>query len=118
MKRILNAMNAISARVARSRVLSFLVALAIACTLCVPTPAFAMADGTDPLTVIGNLSDYMFLIVQSIGVIAVLFGIVQLATALKGHDAAQRSTSLYVIAGGLIMALAKVVLQKIGVIAG
>lgn len=67
----------------------------------------------DPLAVINNLSNFIFQIVQSVGVIMVLFGIVQFGLSLKSHDPAQRANSLFTILGGLVIAFAKYILDKI-----
>lgn len=49
--------------------------------------------GTDnPLTVINNLSTFIFSIVKAIGMILLLWGIVQIGMALKSHDPAQRAS--------------------------
>lgn len=67
----------------------------------------------DPLAVINNLSNFIFEIVQSVGVIMVLFGIVQFGMSLKSHDPSQKANSLFTIVGGLIIAFSKVILNSI-----
>lgn len=67
----------------------------------------------DPLAVINNLSNFIFEIVQAIGVIMVLFGIVQFGMALKSHDPSQRANSLFTIVGGLVIAFSKTILNSI-----
>jgi len=67
----------------------------------------------DPLTVVNNLSNFIFEIVQSVGVIMVLFGLVQFGLALKSHDPSQRASSLFTILGGLVIAFSKVILNSI-----
>lgn len=49
----------------------------------------------DPLQVIGNLKNFMFQIIQAIGVILLLWGIVQVGMAIKSHDPSQRANRLY-----------------------
>ena len=51
--------------------------------------AFALAD--DPLTVVNNLSTFMFSIIRAIGTILLGFGIVQIGMSLKSHDPSQRN---------------------------
>lgn len=71
------------------------------------------ATESDPLTVINNLSNFIFEIVQAVGVIMVLFGLVQFGLALKSHDPSQRANSLFTIVGGLVIAFSKVILNSI-----
>ena len=82
---------------------------------------FALTIGTsmnvlaadDPMAVVNNLSNFIFEIVQAVGVIMVLFGLVQFGLALKSHDPSQRANSLLTIVGGLVIAFAKVILNSI-----
>ena len=55
-------------------------------------PAFA-AD--DPLTVVSNLSDFIFSLIRAIGLILLGFGILQIGLALKSHDASQRGGGIW-----------------------
>ncbi len=71
------------------------------------------ATGGDPLSAINNLSNFIFEIVQAVGVIMVLFGVVQFGLALKSHDPSQRANSVFTIVGGLIIAFAKTILTTI-----
>ena len=77
------------------------------------TTPVVLAVEDDPLAVINNLTNFIFEIVQAVGVIMVLFGIVQFGMALKSHDPSQRATSLFTIVGGLIIAFSKVILNSI-----
>lgn len=79
--------------------------------LSITTPTVYAAE--DPLTVINNLSNFIFDIVQAVGVIMVLLGLVQFGLALKSHDPSQRANSLLTIVGGLVIAFAKVILNSI-----
>ncbi|MFR8040411.1 MAG: hypothetical protein ACLU5E_10610 [Anaerovoracaceae bacterium] len=62
---------------------------------------------------IENLSSLMKVVVKAVGGISTLWGVVQLGIAMKGHDAAQRSTALLAIAGGLMIFFAPEVLESI-----
>ena len=85
--------------------------ICLATLLSVTTTKVYAAD--DPLTVVNNLSNFIFEIVQSVGVIMVLFGLVQFGLALKSHDPSQRASSLFTILGGLVIAFSKVILNSI-----
>ena len=52
------------------------------------TTAFA---ANDPLTVVNNLSDFIFGLIRAIGLILLGFGIVQVGLSLKSHDPSQRA---------------------------
>ncbi len=72
---------------------------------------FAATD--DPLTVINNLSDFIFGIVRAIGMILLGFGIVQIGLSLKSHDPSQRANGFMTLAGGVIITFAKEILNII-----
>jgi len=73
--------------------------------------AYALAD--DPLTVVNNLSDFMFSIIRAIGTILLGFGIVQIGMSLKSHDPSQRSNGFMTFFGGLVIMFAKEILTLI-----
>ena len=74
------------------------------------TTAFA-AD--DPLTVVNNLSDFIFGLIRAIGMILLGFGIVQVGLSLKSHDPSQRANGFLTLAGGIIITFAKEILTLI-----
>lgn len=76
----------------------------LACT------AFA-AD--DPLTVINNLSNFIFSVIRAIGLILLGWGIVQVGLSLQSHDPSQRSNGFLTLAGGIIITFAKEILTLI-----
>ena len=43
----------------------------------------------DPLTVINNLSNFIFGLIRAVGMIILGFGIVQIGMSLKSHDLSQ-----------------------------
>ena len=45
----------------------------------------------DPLTVINNLSNFIFGLIRAVGMIILGFGIVQVGMSLKSHDPSQRA---------------------------
>lgn len=58
---------------------------ALVCGVCFALPAFA--DG-DPLTVVNNLSTFIFSLIRAIGLILLGWGIVQVGLSLQSHDPA------------------------------
>ena len=84
-----------------------LTVLACAAMTC---PALA-AD--DPLTIVGNLSDFVFSIIKALGVIILGWGIVQVGLSLQSHDPSQRSQGFLTLAGGLVITFAKEILDLI-----
>ena len=73
----------------------------------------AFAAGSDPLTVINNLSDFIFGLIRAIGLILLGFGIVQVGLSLKSHDPSQRANGFLTLAGGVIITFAKEILTLI-----
>lgn len=68
---------------------------------------------SDPLSVINNLSSFMFSMIQAIGVIILGFGVVQIGLSLKSHDPSQRANGFLTFAGGVLIACAKPILDLI-----
>ena len=97
-------------RLKRLRKFNTFIILGIA-LLSITTPTVYAA--TDPLSVINNLSNFIFDIVTAVGGIMVVFGIVQFGMALKSHDPSQKASSIFTIVGGLIIAFAKTILNII-----
>lgn len=73
-------------------------------------PAFATGD---PLAAVNNLSDFIFSLIRAIGVILLGFGILQLGLSLKSHDPSQRANGMLTVAGGLVVAFTKEILNLI-----
>lgn len=67
----------------------------------------------DPLTVINNLSTFIFGVIRAIGMILLGWGIVQVGLALKSHDASQRANGFLTLAGGIIITFSKEILDLI-----
>lgn len=82
------------------------VAFVMGCT----TTAFAAGD---PITVVNNLSDFIFGLIRAIGMILLGFGIVQIGLSLKSHDPSQRANGFLTLAGGVIITFAKEILTLI-----
>lgn len=86
----------------------------IFCTLVlvfsITTTAFATDD---PLTVVNNLSEFIFGLIRAIGIILLAFGIVQVGLSLKSHDPSQRANGFLTLAGGIIITFAKEILNLI-----
>lgn len=73
----------------------------------------AFAAGGDPITVVNNLSDFIFGLIRAIGMILLGFGIVQIGLSLKSHDPSQRANGFLTLAGGVIITFAKEILTLI-----
>ncbi len=94
------------------RFMTVWIALALAFTV-FAIPAYA--DG-DPLTVVNNLSNYIFNCLRAVGVIVLGWGIVQIGMSTQSHDASQRTQGFLCFFGGLLVAFAKEILAAIGVL--
>lgn len=73
---------------------------------------YAKAAG-DPITVVNNLSNFIFSLIRAIGMILLGFGIVQVGLSLKSHDPSQRANGFLTLAGGIIITFAKEILTLI-----
>lgn len=71
------------------------------------------AAGDDPLTVVGNLSTFIFGLIRAVGMILLGWGIVQVGLSLQSHDASQRSQGFLTLAGGIVITFAKEILDLI-----
>lgn len=67
----------------------------------------------DPLSVVNNLSDFIFSLIRAIGMILLGFGVVQVGLSLKSHDPSQRANGFLTLAGGVIITFAKEILNLI-----
>ena len=76
-------------------------------------PAYAAAD---PLSIVNNLSDFVFSIIKALGVIILGWGVVQLGMSFQSHDASQRTQGFLCLFGGLLIAFSKEILTTIGAV--
>lgn len=100
-------------RVGRARRLYFSATLALALCAVLTAPALA-AD--DPLTIVNNLSDFVFSCIKAIGIIVLGWGVVQVGMSIQSHDASQRTQGFLCLFGGLLIAFCKEILAAIGVV--
>ena len=77
---------------------------------CCTTTAFAASD---PLTVINNLSDFIFGLIRAVGMILLGFGILQVGLSLKSHDPSQRANGMLTVAGGIVITFTKEILTLV-----
>ena len=87
-------------------VLVIVFVMAVSCTVT------GFADG-DPLTVVSNLSNFIFGLIRAVGLILLGWGIVQVGLSLQSHDPSQRSNGFLTLAGGIIITFAKEILDLI-----
>ena len=70
---------------------------------------------SDPLSIVNNLSDFIFSIIRALGIIILGWGVVQVGMSIQSHDASQRTQGFLCLFGGLLIAFAKEILTTIGV---
>ena len=81
---------------------------------CMAVTVFATEEGGgDPLTVVNNLSDFIFGLIRAVGLILLGWGIVQVGLSLQSHDPSQRSNGFLTLAGGIVITFAKEILNLI-----
>ena len=85
-------------------------------TLTLLSVGFAVnAFASDPITVISNLSSFIFGLIKAVGIILVGWGVVQVGLSIQSHDASQRSQGFLTLAGGIVIFFAQEILNLIGV---
>ena len=67
----------------------------------------------DPITVVNNLSDFIFGLIRAVGLILLGWGIVQVGLSLQSHDPSQRSNVFLTLAVGIVITFAKEILTLI-----
>ena len=85
------------------------VVMALAFTLGCSVTAFAAGD---PITVVNNLSDFIFGLIRAVGLILLGWGIVQVGLSFQSHPS-QRSNGFLTLAGGIVITFAKEILNLI-----
>ena len=91
----------------------FYVVAILALTMIMGMSMTAFAAGDDPLTVVNNLSDFIFGLIRAVGLILLGWGIVQVGLSLQSHDSSQRSNGFLTLAGGIVITFAKEILTLI-----
>ena len=97
----------------KSKKLKVLMIIYIVLVLLMTVGASIAFAADDPLTVINNLSTFIFSLIRAIGLILLGFGIVQIGLSLKSHDPSQRANGFLTLAGGVIITFAKEILNII-----
>ena len=87
-----------------------ILACAVMVMMVTAVPALA---ANDPLTVVNNLSDFIFSLIRAIGLILLGFGILQVGLSLKSHDPSQRANGMLTVAGGIVITFTKEILTLI-----
>ena len=75
--------------------------------------AVPVSAAGDPLTVINNLSTFIFGVIRAVGLILLGWGIVQVGLSFQTHDPSQRSNGFLTLAGGVVITFAKEILDLI-----
>ena len=88
-------------------------ALVMTLTLVLGCSVTAFAASGDPITVVNNLSDFIFGLIRAVGLIILGWGIVQVGMSFQSHDPSQRSNGFLTLAGGVIITFAKEILNLI-----
>ena len=87
--------------------------IVIVCLMVSMMAVSAFAADEDPITVVNNLSDFMFGLVRAVGMIMLGFAVVQIGLSLKSHDPSQRANGFLTLAGGVVITFAKEILTLI-----
>ena len=84
--------------------------LALTLTMSMGVTAFAAGD---PITVVNNLSDFIFGLIRAVSLLLLGWGIVQVGLSFQSHDPSQRSNGFLTLAGGIVITFAKEILNLI-----
>ena len=87
-------------------------ALVLSLALMAGVSVTALAAG-DPITVVDNLSTFIFGLIRAVGIILLGWGIVQVGLSFQSHDPSQRSNGFLTLAGGIVITFAKEILDLI-----
>ena len=96
-----------------SKRFKFFCALVLALSMMLGTASIAYAAGGDPLTVINNLSTFIFGLIRAVGIILLGWGIVQVGLSLQSYDPSQISNGFLTLVGGIVITFAKEILDLI-----
>jgi len=91
------------------RVGVFITTLVISIIYC----SFYAYAASDPLTVVNNLSTFIFGLIRAVGIIILGWGVVQVGLSFQSHDPSQRSNGFLTLAGGIVVTFAKEILDLI-----
>lgn len=67
----------------------------------------------NPLSVIENLSTFIYGLIRAVGMIILAFGVVQIGMSLKSHDPSQRAQGFWALAGGVVVTFTKEIINLI-----
>ena len=113
-KRITNSNKLDCGGAKKNKALRFFYAGVVMVAVMIATAIPVFADG-DPISVVSNLSTFIFGLIRAVGIIILAWGIVQVGMSFQSHDPSQRSQGFLTLAGGLVITFAKEILTLIGV---
>ncbi len=93
----------------QKRVIALIFVVAVMVMYAVP----ALAEESEPLTVINNMSSFIFSVIRAVGLIVLGMGIVQVGLSFKSQDPSQRANGFLSVAGGVLITFAKEILTLI-----
>lgn len=76
-------------------------------------PYLVVYAAEDPLSVINNLSDFIFSITRAVGIIIIVYGVVQIGLSFQSHDPSQKSGGVLAVVGGILIAFSKEIINTI-----
>ena len=76
-------------------------------------PYLVVYAAEDPLSVINNLSDFIFSITRAVGIIIIVYGVIQIGLSFQSHDPSQKSGGILACVGGILIAFAKEIINLI-----
>lgn len=92
------------------------IALNAVCLLPILAVCVFATDGTaNPIAPFNAFVEFVKAVVTCVGVVILLFGVVQFGASFQSHDPSQRTQGVFTFVGGLMIAFAPMILTYIGV---
>lgn len=113
MNYIRNNINKFKKGLGKKGIKQFRIASFITMIITILTTTTVVYAADDPLTVVNNLSNFIFGLIRAVGMIILGFSIVQIGLSIKSHDPSQRANGFLTLAGGIVITFAKEILSMI-----
>ena len=113
MKKVINNFQKFKNRLGKKGYKRFKIFAYVLMLLAIGGTSTVVLAADDPLSVVNNLSNFIFGLIRAVGMIILGFSIVQIGLSIKSHDPSQRANGFLTLAGGIVITFAKEILNMI-----
>ena len=113
MKKVINNFQKFKNGLGKKRYKRFKIFAFVLMLLAIGGTSTVVLAADDPLSVVNNLSNFIFGLIRAVGMIILGFSIVQIGLSIKSHDPSQRANGFLTLAGGIVITFAKEILNMI-----